>query len=214
MGDLGYKRWGRSAVSAGALVLACLFLTGAVSPAPVERGPRDSHWVEQVSRYTFTAASLSQAHMAMYSASPVMIDGRVRSGSAEFSWTWHFWPDHRDQGCSAARVTLEGRSRVTLPDWTNVEMAPSYARAEWSRHLQALRAHEQEHVDIAKRAAREMIDTIEALPPEPTCTAFERRAKQVADAFHQRAHRENAAYDDRTRHGLAEGAGLNLDVAP
>lgn len=175
--------------------------------------PDHSQWTESVERYAFSAPDIGAAYDAMYAASPVTIDGTARSAAADYDWVWWFWPEADGAGCSAARVVIDGTSTIILPHWQDVADAPAQARAEWQRHMAALRSHERQHVEIARAVAEEMADALQAMPPEPTCAAFEQRARQISEHYFDEAARRNAAFDRETRHGVNDGAALNWQLA-
>ncbi len=206
---------GALGIAAGLAAFASVVSMAPVPDAdrPAAAHPDQSRWTETVTRYAFSAPDLASAYDAMYAASPVVIDGTARSAAADYDWVWWFWPVETAAGCAAARVVIDGRSTIILPHWQDVAAAPAPSRAEWQRHMTALRAHERRHVEIAREVAGEMADALQAMSPEPTCAAFESRARNLSKYYHAEAMSRNRAFDRDTRHGLDDGAGLNWQLA-
>jgi predicted secreted Zn-dependent protease len=99
---------------------------------------------------------------------------------------------------------------ITLPRWEPPGPASQTLIAEWDRYLERLRVHEVGHKEIAVRLANEAARVTKGLIGPCGVvhgTADDRIAKIVAseDGLQR-------AYDRSTRHGITQGAYLNLSV--
>lgn len=108
-------------------------------------------------------------------------------------------------GGRLASVSVDVRTRVTMPRWTKLAAADPVEQVEWTRFCSALRAHEQGHVDLVVRhlaaVDRELVGKT---------AAAARRSWEQALAKLQSASR---AYDRATEHGRKHGTVIHASVS-
>lgn len=136
------------------------------------------------------------------------------------------WPDPRAVGLTEASIPIAGRCQeysdggalrdatislslvVHLPAWQDSERAPPKLRQSWQRFLRALAAHEEGHVEIAIKHAKQLRAELAALTPEESCQAFMTKFQERAARAQARMDEEQAAYDAKTEHGIKQGCVL------
>ena len=104
---------------------------------------------------------------------------------------------------SAAEVKLTVIE--VIPEWTPPEGTPAALVARWEAYAAAIRAHEDQHKDIAVEAGEAVVAAVTGLPGAPTCeaarAAFDDAAQAVLDTYKAR----QAAFDRETDHGANQG---------
>jgi predicted secreted Zn-dependent protease len=110
-------------------------------------------------------------------------------------------------GGSVTRVDLTVSLTIRLPRWKGKgwQQASPAARKEWERMLQALRTHEDGHVDIARQQAPLVRDRLRK--------TSEAGLELEAEKARSDAQTENDKYDDRTQHGQTQGVALDLSIS-
>lgn len=112
--------------------------------------------------------------------------------------------DQTDAGCAFTEALFRIDANITLPRWK--ERATSRdreLRAAWDLLARYARAHEDMHVQIAERYARELGKAIEALPPRESCEALDKSAERVVKRMARRHQAEQLAFD-RAEHERLE----------
>ena len=70
---------------------------------------------------------------------------------------------------------IKGDFFITLPDWSGYSSATPAQKQSWDNMVNALRQHEQEHVNIAYRNAQQLVKKLTNLP-------VDQAAQKVADS--------------------------------
>lgn len=124
------------------------------------------------------------------------------------SWfvTWRYPFVHSDQGCATGPVTTDVKVVVTLPRWLGYADETQPLMKRWRRYLDALKTHESGHRETGFRAASDISDTLQELPPKATCDEVDEAATVAARAVLEKYRKADADYDNETRHGEAQGA--------
>ena len=78
-----------------------------------------------------------------------VISAMPEAGKAEWGDS-NYSMEFDDKG-EVTSVDANIRYKVTMPTWVEVDQAPQAAQDEWNRFWSALEAHEQGHLDIARR---------------------------------------------------------------
>jgi predicted secreted Zn-dependent protease len=117
-------------------------------------------------------------------------------------WTWRT----RSEGggrCSLTSVQVYVHSEMTMPRWVPPADTEPGLYAAWQNSMAALQTHEIGHKDISARAARDILQRLNAV--ESFCSGLNDEAKRVTDGIIARERTEQEAYDAQTRHGLTQG---------
>lgn len=139
-------------------------------------------------------------------ASPIRQDGQIFHAYTAWHINWNYrWWEERDGRCriTASRTRLQ--MEITLPRLNTTDAA---VRRRFGQYLFALRAHEMEHVSIARRYAREIDEGILRLPQMPSCSALSGAADTLGRRLIAEAAEAEREMDRRTLHGARQGATL------
>ena len=125
-------------------------------------------------------------------------------GYTRANWRWATRYSTNVGRCWVAKTIVDLDIVITLPRWNPPAGAAPDVMAWWNGTIRTLERHDAGHKDISLRVAREILNGISRLPPEPSCDALNNVARAVNerwDAEHRRLHLE---YDARTQHGRAQ----------
>lgn len=134
-------------------------------------------------------------------------------GYHQWQISWQFRYAASGAGCEITSSIVQLQSETTLPRWIDRERADSALIVEWDRYIGALRTHENGHRDIAHRAVAQIQRAIRRTRAG-TCTSISGVANRTARDILERHQRENREYDEKTRHGAAQGASWSSRGAP
>jgi predicted secreted Zn-dependent protease len=124
-------------------------------------------------------------------------------GYTDWYLSWQFRWNHSGGHCAISSVTANLRATVILPQ---LDRRPDRAwENRWTSYLRALTRHEQDHVEIARRGAREVESAIRALAPAPSCGSLESSANAAGHAVVARVRRAQDQFDRDTEHGRTQG---------
>ena len=116
-----------------------------------------------------------------------------------------FDPVERAGACELRGVGVDLALTVRLPTWDAPVGTPLSLRADWRRFSDALRRHEDEHVQIAKRGADAIVQAVEGLR-RATCAEADVDVRRRVDQLQAEVEAAHRAYDEETGHGRTEGA--------
>jgi predicted secreted Zn-dependent protease len=115
--------------------------------------------------------------------------------------SWRYRHLESAGSCRLAAPRLLVTITTTLPRWDEGESTD-----HWQRYMAGLLEHERGHAQNARAAAQAVYETLEKLPPSPSCRELDERASRDGkDVIHSFT-AEDDAYDQRTRHGKSQGA--------
>lgn len=141
---------------------------------------------------------------ALNAASPIRHEGKVFHAYAGWTVNWQFrWWEESDGRCRLTENHTRLAVEITLPKLSSTEAA---ARTSFDRYLVALRAHEMEHVRIARNAAERIDRSILQLPAMASCKALEAAANSLGQRLLREAAAEEKRMDQLTDHGSRQGA--------
>jgi predicted secreted Zn-dependent protease len=106
--------------------------------------------------------------------------------------------------CRIKDVTVSVDVTIILPRWDIPRDASPALVAEWGRFSEALERHEQGHRAIAIAGAKKLADALNQLHGR-TCDAVHTAAEYASRDEAAETRAAQIAYDDSTRHGLAQG---------
>lgn len=182
-----------------AVALALLFLCGPVA-AELKESIEFSYYTAEPRWYESMARSVVKA-------SPIREGGKAFMGHTAWSVQWNVaWKRMDDGKCAMRTVSTQLHSVVTLPQ---MKLRDADDQSRFDAFLAALRAHELDHVAIARNAATEIDRRILALPAMPSCELLEASANELGQSLLEEARQKDAAYDTETGHGKTQGALLN-----
>ncbi len=178
------------------VLIAALFGSGATCAEVVETLDEPTY-----TAYPGRGQTLRQA---LDNATPIREDGKKFHGHTVWNIRWKFdWWEEGDGRCritdSETTLTLE----ITMPELAG---GGSAMQQRFAHFRSALHVHEQGHADRARDAAREIDDTLLALPEMDSCDALENEANASARRVLAALKRQQKRYDADTGHGRSQGA--------
>lgn len=157
------------------------------------------------SYYSVTGNTAREIYRQMEANGPQDEEGRRRHGTAEWRVEWSFGLDRSGTTCTLTEVDVSLRGTITLPQWTPGPKAARSLSDTWARYIEVLRRHEDNHYDHGRRAAAEIRIMADALPPGE-CAALGRSFNNKAIRIIEKYKQMDRLYDERTQHGVKEGA--------
>lgn len=156
--------------------------------------------------YTATHRPGSTLLTALNTSSPIRHEGKVFHGYTAWNVTWQFrWWEESDGRCRLTENHTRLAVEITLP---RLNTPDAGARTAFDRYLNALKAHEMEHVKIGRRTAERIDRGILQLPPMASCRELETTANELGMSLIQEAIVEEKQMDQQTGHGRRQGAVL------
>jgi predicted secreted Zn-dependent protease len=128
----------------------------------------------------------------------------------EWKVEWRFQTAQTENGCRVTGFGTKTIVLVTLPRWsapTNSAVSEVTSNA-WHRYIRALGQHESGHVSIALAAAPEMARRVAGMSVSSDCGGLANTINGVGEQVLREQLERERAYDERTRHGLTQGATL------
>ena len=105
--------------------------------------------------------------------------------------------------CQAADPAVDLTVVLTFPEWDTASNDPRAAEA-FGRMLSYLRAHEAQHVLIARQYRQEMVEAITDLPAQSTCEAMRATIAEAAAGVNELQIAAQRAFDRKERKNSAE----------
>ena len=141
--------------------------------------------------------------------SSIRQNGQIFHAYTAWNIHWNFrWWEERDGRCRITSNQTRLNAEITLPRLSTADTA---TRRRFDLYLLALRAHEMEHVRIARDYAQRIDAGILRLPQMPSCAALTRAANALGDELLRQAVHAERDMDQRTAHGARQGASLLND---
>lgn len=177
----------------------------AAAPAPVADGPpppaeTSLAGITNVERqyYDVSGNSLFEIRRALNQARPRdPNDGLGVDALSGWYLQWR-WPGGSVDGCDLANAELRFSARIRMPRLVETADMPAAVRQRWHTYVTALEGHEANHI----RHAWDNRDLVLAAIRRSSCGNADRDARAVIAQMVQ----GDVAYDQRTRHGILEGA--------
>lgn len=131
-------------------------------------------------------------------------------------WTinWQFNTTYNGSVCRLTTFTTTTAVNITLPRWIMPTNASESLKAEWSRYIQALGQHEYGHAQMALAAAGEMQKSTKQVAEDTSCENLKQRLGSLCEGIVQKYKHMDEAYDQRTEHGINQGAWLGRGPGP
>ena len=132
--------------------------------------------------------------------------GCTYGGFTAWRIDWRYEHRPAGEGWTAGNARVELKIERTLPEWRPPRSAPSTLVLAWNHYLRALGAHEDGHVSIARGAGAALVNALCALRPCTDRTLVDAEVQALTNAVLFDARASEAAYDEATAHGHAQGA--------
>lgn len=164
--------------------------------------PRTLKVRESTEHHDIDAASLEEFVETLRARSTDGEAGAART-RAELQVGYKLEP--QEAGCRVVGLGVELDVVMHLPRWQPPEGSRPAIREQWERMKTGIERHEQGHRDIAVDAGRFLAERLEAVPTAGRdCDAVGRAILRERIKAQMRHQNIDAAYDQRTRHGLTQ----------
>lgn len=182
---------------------------GAESPITVSAIPGTGVILSQdTTHYQVTGTSVRELRASIATRAPLAKDRRRYGGFTTWNVRYTYASSGTaPDGCSPNGVTVYLDLSVRYPVWRDSAAARGSVRKEWNRYVTALNAHEAQHAAIAIRGANRLASELRDLV-SPFCSTLQADAQGLATEAAKSIRSDNDHYDERTRHGVTEGASL------
>lgn len=95
--------------------------------------------------------------------------GESHPGATEMRFFSKLSTEENARGCRVANASVNVKAKITLPKWTARQQAEGDVRLVWDTLASDIKRHEESHALIAKNAARDLEQALEALPRQKNC---------------------------------------------
>lgn len=126
-------------------------------------------------------------------------------GQADWKLTYQYQPRLAGRVCSVGSLTTRLELAMTLPKWSPPRNAPANLVARWTRYVNALRIHEEEHLQIGRDFETAFKRSL-AVASTRTCDELDRNIKSYFDLLLEKHRARDRDYDRDTAHGRTQGA--------
>lgn len=116
--------------------------------------------------------------------------------------TWQ--PGNTAAGCIITKAKVKLNITLTLPEWVNKAAASDQDQKMWDLYLKFTKQHEQGHINMALKEARELQAEVAQQTSAPSCQELTNKIKALFVAEREKRAEVDANYDNRTRSGSAQ----------
>lgn len=109
--------------------------------------------------------------------------------------------------CTLKSIKVTTRPYVKIPDWKSSGTFEASMLPNWLRYIEALRIHENGHIDIGVAGAANFAQKFSYpnVVKASNCTQLEQTVRAIYDAEIAKLNQENKDYDRITGHGKTQG---------
>lgn len=183
------------------LALLCAVLVATSASA---RSPANGDVL--VTYYSITGDSQTELRASLDRERSLAITGAEYDAHTSWKVDWRFSYDRREGVCEIKNMTVTLEAHMILPRWDSPHRGKRSLQAAWLRYLNALRAHEDGHIEIARAAKSAIVDTVLTAPVMEDCAKLSDEVNSRAHAILETFREREAQYDRNTGHGLSQGA--------
>jgi predicted secreted Zn-dependent protease len=179
------------------LVVLAVLVLGLVPSTPTV--------VERTEYYEVSGSSERELRVAIDQARPKDQEGVRHDAVTNWDVRWKYRYETVNTGCALASLETTLEVVSIFPRWSNRGSGSPLAQ-RWDKYLAALDEHEVGHLQIARRAAREIHERLSELNLARTCPLLKESIDSKGRALLDQFRSEGAEYDRQTKHGASQGA--------
>jgi predicted secreted Zn-dependent protease len=157
--------------------------------------------------YQVTGATLRDIHASLRSNRPWKSAGQ-HDGYTSWHVNWTFNVRQIDNKCRLTSLNTRTTIAITLPRWVAPTNAPEEVRAAWQRYIGALGQHEAGHGQMALAAAAEILKRGKESGEDANCDGLRQKINNLGQTIIDQYRARDQQYDERTKHGVTQGAVL------
>jgi predicted secreted Zn-dependent protease len=135
-------------------------------------------------------------------------DETYHAAFARWRVDWRYRYAASAEGCTLTSATVSVLLAFRVPEWHAPRYVDRAMVKTWNRFFAALWRHERGHVRNGLEAAGAIEQMLQAAGPFSTCREVEAAVDAAAERLLDRSRGRDRAYDERTEHGLSQGAVL------
>jgi len=155
--------------------------------------------------YDVAGTSAGELMASLQQSSPEVTPTATYFARTTWMVEWHGdWTSTPAGSCRIVTSRTRLESRMAMPRW-RVTGASADLTADWNAFVRNLTLHEHGHLQNAVAASREVDSRLKSLE-RPSCDGMESAARATIDSVVAVFRLQDEAYDERTRHGEAQGA--------
>jgi predicted secreted Zn-dependent protease len=139
-------------------------------------------------------------------ASPIRQNGQILLGHTQWQVRWDLQWDRNTAGrCKLGRIQTHLKATITLPQQSAKDPRK---RPQFEALQQALRKHQEAHLNLAREAAKRIDQRLWQLPAMSTCSELNQATNNLGQHLMIEARQRSLAYDQREGQGRREAAAL------
>jgi predicted secreted Zn-dependent protease len=158
--------------------------------------------------YNVMGATIRDIHESLAQARPWKNKSSM-DGQTQWHVEWRFNVAPAGSICRCTFFTTTTTITVTLPRWTAPANAAAEVKTNWQRYITALGQHEAGHAQLALDAAAGL-EKQNKTAESGDCDSLRRKINSQCNATIEEYRRREKDYDERTRHGVTQGAVLRF----
>ena len=163
--------------------------------------------------YAVTGGDLREIHQSFRASRPWR-ETEAHDGFTVWNVSWRFNTIYNGSLCRLTTFSTTTTINITLPRWVAPTNAADSLKAEWDRYIRALGQHEYGHAQLALMAAAEIQKRAREVTDDPSCDGLKQRVSSLCEGVLQKYKDLDTSYDQRTNHGMNDGARLSRGERP
>ncbi|WP_157015431.1 DUF922 domain-containing Zn-dependent protease [Mesorhizobium xinjiangense] len=169
----------------------------ALAAFPFFAGPADAQTVSRSYSYFSVGGSTIEEIDKELSRRGPQINGagRRHPGATRMQFSTKLSFASTDRWCAIDDATVTLKAKIILPRWRQRRRADYDTRLIWDTLASDIKRHEDFHVQIAKRHARELEQTLETIGRMRDCAHVQRRAAVINQRILAKHDRAQARFD-------------------
>ncbi|HEV7254447.1 MAG TPA: DUF922 domain-containing protein [Mesorhizobium sp.] len=175
----------------------CLLLSAAAALSALAPGAAPAANLSKTySYFTVGGATLGEIEAELARRGPkVGSAGRRHPGATSLSFNSKLDFAETPRSCRISRADVSVSARLTLPRWRRPGGAEQDTRLIWDTLAADIKRHEESHVSIAKRHARELENALRALGNFRDCAQASAKVQALSDRILAKHDAEQASFD-------------------
>jgi predicted secreted Zn-dependent protease len=163
--------------------------------------------------YSVTGATLPEIRQSIRQSRPWK-ERFDADGWTDWHVAWRFAVTSSQSGCRCSSFTTQTTIRITMPRWLAPTNAPDSVAQAWQKYAAALGQHEAGHAHLALAAAADLQKRIKEIGEGTDCESLKQRINALGEQIVEQHRKRDREYDERTRHGISQGAFLPGRMGP
>jgi len=148
------------------------------------------------SYFSITGTTLQDLQQELVARGPlVQSSGQRHAGATQMQFVDQVRFSQAGGKCRISSASVVVKARIILPRWTRRGAGSDETRLVWDTLSADIKRHEENHVSIARRHARDMELALLGLPPQRDCAAVTAKGRELMAREMKRHDAEQARFD-------------------